>query len=188
MSDLAHTEPAARAGVTRGVLIRLAVTLAVIFGVIALSFGGRLDRVFAYMAAQPIQPHAPDLGLVAAASPVIQIHLYAALAALLVGAYLLTGRKGVMLHRVLGWGWVLLMIGAAVSSLFIRELNRGSFSFVHLLAGWTLIVAPLGLYFARSHQVLKHRKTMTGLFIGGLVIAGLLAFLPGRLLWRMFLG
>ncbi len=29
---------------------------------------------------------------------------------------------------------------------------------------------------------------MTGLYFGALVIAGLLTFLPGRLMWRVFFG
>jgi uncharacterized membrane protein len=29
---------------------------------------------------------------------------------------------------------------------------------------------------------------MTGMFVGGLLLAGLFAFIPGRLLWTVFLG
>ena len=29
---------------------------------------------------------------------------------------------------------------------------------------------------------------MAGLFLGGLIVAGLLAFIPGRLMWRLFFG
>jgi uncharacterized membrane protein len=29
---------------------------------------------------------------------------------------------------------------------------------------------------------------MLGLYLGGLVFAGLLTFIPGRLMWQMFLG
>jgi uncharacterized membrane protein len=29
---------------------------------------------------------------------------------------------------------------------------------------------------------------MTGLFVGGLLIAGVFAFLPGRLMWRVVFG
>ena len=29
---------------------------------------------------------------------------------------------------------------------------------------------------------------MTGMFVGGLVVAGLLTFLPGRLMWAIFFG
>jgi len=29
---------------------------------------------------------------------------------------------------------------------------------------------------------------MTGMFVGGLIVAGLLTFLPGRLMWTLFFG
>jgi uncharacterized membrane protein len=29
---------------------------------------------------------------------------------------------------------------------------------------------------------------MTGLYFGALVLAGLIAFMPGRLMWRVFFG
>ncbi len=29
---------------------------------------------------------------------------------------------------------------------------------------------------------------MTGLYVGGLIFAGTLAFLPGRLMWQVFFG
>jgi uncharacterized membrane protein len=29
---------------------------------------------------------------------------------------------------------------------------------------------------------------MAGLFLGGLIIAGVLTFIPGRLMWRLFFG
>ena len=98
------------------------------------------------------------------------------------------GVKGNVAHRTLGWAWVLLMLTTAVSAFFIRTLNPGHLSFIHLLAGWTVVVAPLGVFFARTHNVARHRRTMTGLFVGGLIIAGLFAFMPGRLMWQMFFG
>ena len=41
---------------------------------------------------------------------------------------------------------------------------------------------------ARRHKVRLHARLMTGLFTGGLVLAGLLAFMPGRLMWRLVMG
>ena len=112
----------------------------------------------------------------------------AALSALALGTALLINVKGTAAHRTLGWVWVLLMLTAAASAFFIHSLNPNGLSFIHILAGWTLLVAPLGVYWARTHNVARHRRTMTSLFVGGLIIAGLLAFMPGRLMWRMFFG
>jgi uncharacterized membrane protein len=133
-------------------------------------------------------PHAPDLGLIARQPPAIQLHLAAVLVALLVGVVLLAGVKGTRVHRVLGWTWVLAMMTAAAASLFIRILGHGQFSFIHLLSGWTLLALPVGVAFARRHAVKPHARTMTGLFAGGLILAGLLAFTPGRLMWRLIFG
>lgn len=140
------------------------------------------------LARASVRPHLPRLDLVAQASPAIQLHLAAVLAAIAVGVVLLAGVKGRPLHRALGWAWVVAMMTAAVSSLFIRMLNHGAFSYIHLLSGWTILALPLGVAFARRHKVRLHARLMTGLFTGGLVLAGLFAFMPGRLMWRIFLG
>ena len=132
--------------------------------------------------------HAPDFSLLASAPVTIQIHVAAALTALLIGTVLLLGVKGNTLHRTLGWTWVIAMATTAVSSLFIRQINPGSFSLIHLLSGWTIIALPMAVYAARKHKVLQHRRAMTGMFVGGLIVAGGLTFLPGRLMWRMFFG
>jgi len=47
---------------------------------------------------------------------------------------------------------------------------------------------PLGIYFARQHNVVGHRKTMLGLFFGALVIAGAFTLLPSRILGRIMFG
>jgi uncharacterized membrane protein len=136
----------------------------------------------------PLRPHAPDWGLIAAQAPVLQVHIASACLTLVIGVVLLAGVKGNRLHRTLGWIWSLAMITVAVSSIFIRDINGGAFSFIHLFTGWTLIVLPMALYAARRHRVSQHRSRMTGLFVGALLIAGLFTLFPGRLLWRVFLG
>lgn len=136
----------------------------------------------------PVRPHAPDWDLIAEQAPVLQLHIAAATLALVIGVVLLAGIKGNRLHRTLGWTWAAAMATVAVSSFFIRDMNDGAFSLIHLLSGWTLIVLPMGLYAARRHEVARHRGRMTGLFVGALLIAGLFTFMPGRLMWRVFLG
>lgn len=132
--------------------------------------------------------HAPDFSLLAEAPVMIQVHVAGAMTALMIGTVLLLGVKGNRLHRTLGWIWVIAMATTAVSSLFIRQINGGSFSLIHLLSGWTIVALPMAVYAARRHKVAVHRKAMTGMFVGGLLVAGALTFLPGRLMWRMFFG
>lgn len=132
--------------------------------------------------------HGPRLALLVAASPVVQAHLAAAVAALLLGAVLMGAVKGRRTHRLLGWTWAGLMLAVAGTSLFIDGFSNGGFGPIHALSGLVLMLTPLAVLAARRHAVNRHRRMMSGLFLGGLVIAGLFAFAPGRLLWRVFLG
>ena len=146
--------------------------------------GGRIGRMgFAL--------RAPDFGPLAAAPTAIQIHVAAALTALAIGMVLLAGVKGSRLHRTLGWTWVLAMGTTAISSFFIHQLNPGGpagLSLIHLLSGWTVVGLPMAVHAARRHRVQAHRRAMTGMFVGGLIVAGLFTFLPGRLMWAVFFG
>jgi uncharacterized membrane protein len=132
--------------------------------------------------------HAPDFSLIAGLSPVIRIHLFSALAALVLGGVLMAVRKGRTFHRVAGWTWVGLVSVTAGATLFITQLNHGSWSFLHLFTGWTLLVLPLAVFAARRHDVRRHRRTMMVLFYGGFAINLFIAFMPGRTLWMTFFG
>lgn len=135
-----------------------------------------------------IRPHVPDLALIARQSLVVQLHLFAAMSALFVALFMLKGAKGTRVHRIVGWAWVLLMMTTALSSFFIREIGQGQFSYIHILSGWVAFAAPLGVWAARTKRIRLHQRLMTGLVIGGLFIAGLLTFIPGRLMFRLFFG
>ena len=130
----------------------------------------------------------PDWSVLAGQSLVVQLHLAAAVTALLVGGWLMFGPKGRTWHRRLGWVCSVLVMIAAVSSFWIRRANGGDMSLIHGLSAWTVIVLPVAVTAARRHKVVRHRRMMTGLFYGGLVLAGLLAFLPGRVLHQTFFG
>ncbi len=144
--------------------------------------------VFGPQSGLAFRPHAPDWALLAKQAPVLQIHIAAATVALVIGVVLLAGIKGNGLHRTLGWTWSAAMAIVAISSIFIRNINPGGFSWIHLFTGWTIIILPMALYAARRHEVARHRGRMTGLFVGALLIAGMFTFFPGRLMWHVFLG
>jgi uncharacterized membrane protein len=127
-----------------------------------------------------------DLSPLAEASPVLQAHIAGALTSFVIGCALLLGVKGRAFHRVLGYAWVVSMSITAVSSFFLTGLNGHSYSFIHLLSGWTVIVLPMALAAARRRDIRKHSKEMTGMFVGGMLIAGLFSFLPGRMMWHLF--
>lgn len=131
---------------------------------------------------------APDLALIAAQPIAIRLHLGAAVVAFALGAILLLGPKGRLPHRLLGWTWVAAMAVTAMSSLFIRNINPGAFSAIHLLSGWAIVTLPFAVYAARRRNVKAHRSAMTSLYLGGMLVAGSFAFMPGRLLWQVFVG
>ena len=117
------------------------------------------------------------------ASPTIQIHAFAAMSAFVLGIVQFTAPKGTIPHRAVGWLWVAIMAVVSVTAFFIHEIRLwGPFSPIHLLAIFTLIALPLAVRHARRHAVQHHSRAMIGIFTGGLVIAGLFTFLPGRLM------
>ena len=132
--------------------------------------------------------HAPRLDLLAQQPLKVQIHIAAALLAFSLGLVLFAAPKGTLPHRTLGWIWVVFMTTVAASSLFMTGLNGDAYSWIHMLSGYVLISLPAGVIAARRHKVLVHHRAMTGLFLGGMVIAGAFTFLPGRLMWRVIMG
>ena len=117
---------------------------------------------------------------------VLKVHIASALAAFFIGCWILARPKGRGMHKTLGWIWVAAMGLTAVSSFWLTGLNGQSFSWIHGLSAWTVIGLPMGIYAVRKKQIKKHAKSMTGMFLGGMVIAGLFTFLPGRTMWHLF--
>jgi uncharacterized membrane protein len=169
-------------GFWRNALTSIAITLAFVAATAVFAPG-----IFDYSDLE-INPHWADLSVLERVGPAVQVHLAAAVAAFGLGLVQLVGPKGTIPHRLLGWIWVVLMMAAAISSLFIMEINHGFFSFIHILSGLTIVALPMAVYAARRHNVAAHKKGMVNLFFGALVIAGVLAFLPGRVMWAMFFG
>jgi len=130
-----------------------------------------------------------SLAPILSASPAIQFHAFAAVAAFGLGLVQLNASKGTLPHRTIGWIWVVLMGVVSVSAFFIQGMRLwGQWSPIHLLAIFTLTVLPIAVWYAHSHAVRKHRNVMVTLFIGALVIAGALTLLPGRIMHAVVLG
>ena len=129
------------------------------------------------------------LAPLSAASPAIQIHAFAAMAAFALGIVQFAAPKGTLPHRVLGWSWILLMLAVSISAFFIHTIRMwGPWSPIHLLAIFTLIMMPIAVMHARRHRVVPHRAAMISIFVGALVIAGLFTLLPGRIMHDVAFG
>ena len=123
------------------------------------------------------------------ASPVIQIHAILAFLALLLGAVQLFRKKGDAVHRALGRIWVGLMAIVALSSFFVWTIRLvWLFSPIHLLSIFVLAMLWRGVKAARAHDVARHMKTMQYTYFFGLVITGLLTFIPGRTMYLVAFG
>lgn len=119
----------------------------------------------------------------------IASHAVAASLAFLLGTYQLVAAKGSAQHRALGYLWIILMLWTAGSSFFIYDIRVwGPFSPIHLLSLLALAGLINGVREARSKNVREHRKTMTLLYSGALVVAGFFAFMPGRLMHKVLFG
>jgi uncharacterized membrane protein len=119
----------------------------------------------------------------------IQLHAFAAMSAFVLGIVQFSAPKGTLPHRTIGWIWVCIMVLVAGSSFWVHELKIwGTWSPIHLLAIFTLVMLPVGVWYARHHNVIGHRSTMIGIFLGALVIAGLFTFVPGRIMHTVAFG
>lgn len=146
-------------------------------GALALA-GGTLLLLVVYAAGRaalglaPATPWVRDLAL--------SIHLATVIPALPLGLYIFLARKGGARHRALGTLWLLLMGVTAVSTLFIRNVGDGNFSFIHLFSVLTLVGIPKVITTARRGDIAAHRAHLLRLFVGAMLIAGGFSFLPGR--------
>jgi len=130
-----------------------------------------------------------NLAPIADAPPAIKIHLATVLPALAIGTWLIFfSTKGARWHRGLGAIYLALMTVTAIATFFIRSIIPGSLSPVHLFIPLTLFGVFGALWNVRRGNIKGHRNAMLGLYFGGLLIAGALTLLPGRLLHHVFFG
>jgi uncharacterized membrane protein len=137
-----------------------------------------------------------NLSLIATAPLPVQVHLATIVPAFVLGTWMIfASRKGSPTHRTVGRIYLLLMSITAVAATFIREPSMAGIDFgplrigpIHIfvvVTAWSVYTALTGI---RRGNIKSHRGAMLGLYFGGLVLAGLIAFLPQRMMWRMFFG
>jgi uncharacterized membrane protein len=129
-----------------------------------------------------------NLTLIAEAPIAIKIHLVTVIPAFVIGTWLIFfSIKGAWWRRRLGAIYLALMTVTAVAAFFIRSINSGGLSPIHLFIPLTFFGVFGALWHIGHGNIRGHRNAMLGLYIGGLLIAGGLTLLPGRLLHRVFL-
>lgn len=64
--------------------------------------------------------------------PLVYLHLFAALAARVLGSLQPARVKGTSLHKAMGWAWVALMLTIAVNSLWIPAFHAGTMKWTYI--------------------------------------------------------
>jgi uncharacterized membrane protein len=123
----------------------------------------------------------------------IQIHLATVVPAFLIGTWqIVLSTKGARLHRFFGYVYLILMSVTAISTIWISEVWPNGpllgFSFIHLFIPLTFYGVYGALRGAWTGDIAMHKRAMIGLYLGGILIAGAITFMPGRLMHEVFFG
>jgi len=123
----------------------------------------------------------------------IRLHVFTVVPAFFLGTWqIFFSRKGMRMHRALGYVYLTLMTVTAITALFIHQIPAidvvYGFGPIHIFSLVTLFGVVGALRGAWSHNIKLHKRSMLGVYIGGLLIAGSFALLPGRLMHRVIFG
>jgi uncharacterized membrane protein len=128
-------------------------------------------------------------------SPVIAVHMTAAVLATVTGPVALWARRGraqhPKLHRAFGYAWVTLMLVTAGSAVFIRDFhlpNVAGFTPIHLLVPLTLLALFGAFWKLARGNIAGHRKVMQALYFSACIVAGGFTLLPQRYLGQLVWG
>ncbi|HEU4650785.1 MAG TPA: hypothetical protein VFS49_05165 [Croceibacterium sp.] len=119
---------------------------------------------------------------------VVWAHIATILVALVLTPLMLLRKRGDRPHRVLGWTWASALFLTALISFWVRTINPGGFSLIHLLSVLTIVQVPLIVLYARRHDWKRHRTAVRGMVTGALLVAGFFTFPFGRLLGAWLFG
>jgi uncharacterized membrane protein len=133
------------------------------------------------------------LGPLLAAPLAVKVHAFTVIPAFFLGTWLIFfSRKGAPFHRALGYVYLTLMTVTAIAALCIHSIPSidvfYGFGPIHIFSIVTLWGVVGALRGAWTHNIRLHRGAMLGVYVGGLLIAGTLAFLPGRIMHAVVFG
>ena len=138
-------------------------------------------------------------------TPLIAVHMTAAIAAVVIGPVALWARRGharqqagsqrPRLHRAAGYAWVTLILITAISAIFIRDFklpNVAGYTPIHLLVPLVFGSLFLSFRYLLHGNVQAHRRVMVWLYVSACIVAGGFTLLPnrylGQLVWGQWLG
>lgn len=119
----------------------------------------------------------------------VQVHIVAALLALILGPFALYRQRRDRTHKVIGYVWVTAMSVLAVGSFLIpSHFTPVGIGPLHGFAVLTLWSLWAGVRAAIARDINRHQTILRSLYSNGLILAGAFTFLPGRTLNRMLFG
>ena len=123
----------------------------------------------------------------------VKLHVFTVVPAFFLGTWLIFfSRKGARRHRAIGYVYLSLMTITAITVLWIHQIPAidivYGFGPIHIFSLVTLSGVVGALRGAWTHNIKMHRRSMLGVYIGGLLMAGSFAFLPGRIMHAMVFG
>lgn len=123
----------------------------------------------------------------------VQLHVFTVVPAFFLGTWqIFFSAKGARNHRAVGYVYLSLMTVTAITALFIHQIPAidivYGFGPIHIFSVVTLSGVVGALRGAWTHNIQMHRSSMLGVYIGGILIAGTFAFLPGRIMHAMVFG
>ena len=133
-----------------------------------------------------------------ALTPLLAVHITAALSAVALGPFALWARLGMRqrpkLHRAFGYAWVTMMMLTATTAIFIKTyklppaITLDGYTPIHLL----ILVTYLGLFgafwFLAKGNVRGHKITMLNIYVWACVVTGAFTLLPGRFMNTLIFG
>jgi uncharacterized membrane protein len=145
-------------------------------------------------------------GLLDNVSPLVQVHAFLAIAAVVLGLIQFFAPKGTISHRAFGWTWVAVMMGAFITVFITRDLitwnpfstriccaasdvcggNRVTCGSMHALSILVFLSLPYAALQAR-YSVINHRRVMV-LLVLVMVIGGVSLMMPHRILHDVVFG
>ena len=118
----------------------------------------------------------------------VQIHIVAAMEALIFGPLVIWRTRRDRLHKVLGYVWVMALgVAAVVSFAITSPFSPIGLSPIHLLSVYALYGLWVAMRAILQGRVILHQQVMQNLYVRGVALAGAFNFLPGRTTQRILI-
>lgn len=119
-------------------------------------------------------------------------HLFTIIPCFLIGTVLLIIKKGTTVHTFTGRIYMVLMMFSAVATLFmpakVGPTLFNHFGWIHALSLLAIYTVPTAWIAIKNNNVKSHKRKMILLYFGGLIVAGVFTFSPGRYMHQLFFG